>query len=53
MWYISLQVHRSSESATYLHMPTTVSVEFSKETLHTMLDGLWKIRDQLASVATK
>ena len=31
----------------------TVSVEFSPETLHTMLDGLGKIRDQLASVATK
>lgn len=28
-----------------------VNVEFSKETLETMLDGLGKIRDQLSSVA--
>ncbi|KAK6973834.1 COMM domain-containing protein 9, partial [Biomphalaria glabrata] len=30
-----------------------VSVELSKETLDTMLDGLGKIRDQLASVANR
>ena len=29
----------------------TINVEFSKETLDTMLDGLGKIRDQLSSVA--
>ena len=29
----------------------SVNVEFSKETLETMLDGLGKIRDQLSSVA--
>ena len=28
-----------------------INVEFSKETLETMLDGLGKIRDQLSSVA--
>jgi hypothetical protein len=50
---LQMKVHRSSESATCLQMPTTVSMEFSKETLHTMLDGLGRIRDQLASVATK
>ncbi|XP_065185469.1 COMM domain-containing protein 9-like [Sycon ciliatum] len=30
-----------------------VNVEFSRETLDTMLDGLGKIRDQLSSVASK
>ena len=33
--------------------PDTVSVEFSRETLHTMLDGLGRIQQQLASVTTK
>lgn len=34
-------------------MPTvrSINVEFSRETLETMLDGLGKIRDQLSSVA--
>ncbi len=34
-------------------LPTvqTVNVEFSKEALDTMLDGLGKIRDQMSSVA--
>jgi len=29
----------------------SINVEFSRETLETMLDGLGKIRDQLSSVA--
>lgn len=29
----------------------SINVEFSRETLDTMLDGLGKIRDQLSSVA--
>ena len=29
----------------------SVNVEFSRETLDTMLDGLGRIRDQLSSVA--
>jgi len=32
---------------------SSVSVELSKETLDTMLDGLSKIRDQLSSVANR
>uniref|UniRef100_A0A4W3ICI2 COMM domain containing 9 n=1 Tax=Callorhinchus milii TaxID=7868 RepID=A0A4W3ICI2_CALMI len=32
---------------------STVSVELSKETLDTMLDGLGRIRDQLSAVASK
>lgn len=48
-----LQVCRGRESTGHLLPPQTVTMEFSRETLHTMLDGLGKIRDQLASVATK
>ncbi|XP_057289782.1 COMM domain-containing protein 9-like [Hydractinia symbiolongicarpus] len=33
--------------------PRNVTVELSKETLDTMLDGLGKIRDQLNSVVSK
>ena len=32
---------------------SAVTVELSKETLDTMLDGLGRIRDQLSAVASK
>ena len=46
----------SGTRCTYTHTQQMVSirninVEFSKETLETMLDGIGKIRDQLSSVA--
>lgn len=45
------QVRGGSEQQTQLPPTETVSMEFSRETLDTMLDGLGRIRDQLASVA--
>ena len=47
------QVHGRSECVDKLSPVETVSMEFSRETLDTMLDGLGRIRDQLASVAAK
>lgn len=51
-----LLLFQIKKSPTHVNMsPETenVNVELSKETLDTMLDGLGKIRDQLASVATR
>ena len=43
--YTAVRSDRPSVSA--------VTVELSKETLDTMLDGLGRIRDQLSAVASK
>lgn len=45
------QVQSSPDTVSDMPVIRTVNVEFSKETLDTMLDGLGKIRDQLSSVA--
>ncbi|CAI8045904.1 COMM domain-containing protein 9 [Geodia barretti] len=50
---LQMKVDGGREDRRRVPVAQTVSVEFSPETLHTMLDGLGKIRDQLASVATK
>ena len=46
-----VQVEEPVVNQTQLPTVKSVNVEFSKETLDTMLDGLGKIRDQLSSVA--
>ena len=48
---LSLQVQQSPSNTQDMVTAENVTVELSKETLETMLDGLGMIRDQLASVA--
>lgn len=50
---LKLQVESNTESRETSRGQQTISVELSKETLDTMLDGLSKIRDQLSSVANR
>ncbi|BFZ05063.1 hypothetical protein BsWGS_08102 [Bradybaena similaris] len=50
---LNLQIKKSPTHVNMSSETENVNVELSKETLDTMLDGLGKIRDQLASVATK
>ena len=45
------QVEDTAEHRDVMPAMRSVNVEFSRETLDTMLDGLGKIRDQLSSVA--
>ena len=45
------QIQQSSVTKSELPIVRAVNVEFSKETLDAMLDGLGKIRDQMSSVA--
>lgn len=45
------QVQSNPESTKEMANVRSINVEFNKETLETMLDGLGKIRDQLSSVA--
>ena len=47
----SIQVQPSPVSSSDLPNLESINVEFNKEKLDTMLDGLGKIRDQLSSVA--
>ena len=51
MSVLIVQVEEPVANQTQLPTVKSVNVEFSKETLDTMLDGLGKIRDQLSSVA--
>ena len=46
-----VQISDSPEHRDEMPAVRSLNVEFSKETLDTMLDGLSKIRDQLSSVA--
>ncbi|CAL1541159.1 unnamed protein product [Lymnaea stagnalis] len=48
---LNLEIQESQVNAQQTQGTENVNVELSKETLDTMLDGLGKIRDQLASVA--
>lgn len=50
---LNLQIEPRAMQVTETPQAETVNVELSKETLDTMLDGLGKIRDQLASVANR
>ncbi len=49
---ILVQISESPEVMNEMPAVRSLNVEFSKETLDTMLDGLGKIRNQLSSVAT-
>jgi hypothetical protein len=48
---VQMKVQSTPETTREMAEVQSVNVEFSKETLDTMLDGLSKIRDQLSSVA--
>ncbi|RUS91300.1 hypothetical protein EGW08_000914 [Elysia chlorotica] len=50
---LNLQIEPRAVQVDATPQAETVNVELSKETLDTMLDGLGKIRDQLASVANR
>ncbi|CAG5133340.1 unnamed protein product [Candidula unifasciata] len=50
---LNLQIQKSAAHVSKSAETENVNVELSKETLDAMLDGLGKIRDQLASVATR
>ncbi|GFR61831.1 COMM domain-containing protein 9-like [Elysia marginata] len=50
---LNLQIEPRALQVNQTPQAETVNVELSKETLDTMLDGLGKIRDQLASVANR
>ncbi|GFN76028.1 comm domain-containing protein 9-like [Plakobranchus ocellatus] len=50
---LNLQIQPKAPRIDKTPQAETVNVELSKETLDTMLDGLGKIRDQLASVANR
>jgi hypothetical protein len=45
------QIQEAPTHADVLPSSRSVSFEMNKETLETMLDGLGKIRDQLASIS--
>ena len=45
------QVEDNPQHCNQMPAVRSVNVEFSRETLDTMLDGLGKIRDQLSSVS--
>ncbi|XP_064386829.1 COMM domain-containing protein 9-like [Halichondria panicea] len=48
---LQMKISESPEVQNEMPAMRSLNVEFSKETLDTMLDGLGKIRDQLSSVA--
>ena len=48
-----LQVKDTPSRSDEMPAMRSVNVEFSRDTLDTMLDGLGKIRDQLSSVASQ
>ena len=48
---VQLKVEDAATSTQEIPRTKAITVEFTKETLDTMLDGLGKIRDQLSSVA--
>ncbi len=50
---IILQVQETPQHSDKMAGVRSLNVEFSRETLDTMLDGLGKIRKQLSSVAAK
>uniref|UniRef100_A0A0B7ANP7 COMM domain-containing protein n=1 Tax=Arion vulgaris TaxID=1028688 RepID=A0A0B7ANP7_9EUPU len=50
---LDLEIQKNPTHVNKSHEIENVNVELSKETLDTMLDGLGKIRDQLASVANR
>ena len=48
---VQMKVQKQAERVDQIPSIENVNIEFTKETLDTMLDGLGKIRDQLSSVA--
>lgn len=54
MWALfSFQIQEDSSLCGDKPSVSAVTMELSKETLDTMLDGLGRIRDQLSAVANK
>ncbi|XP_059177644.1 COMM domain-containing protein 9-like [Physella acuta] len=50
---LNFQIQENKTDVKETAQTENINVELSKETLDTMLDGLGKIRDQLASVANR
>ncbi|XP_062509816.1 COMM domain-containing protein 9-like [Corticium candelabrum] len=50
---VQMQVQETPRDVETMASRKNVNIEFTKETLETMLDGLGKIRDQLSSVAAR
>ena len=51
--YFLFKVQETPRDVETMASRKNVNIEFTKETLETMLDGLGKIRDQLSSVAAR
>lgn len=52
-WTVFLQIQEDPSLCGDKPCISAVTMELSKETLDTMLDGLGRIRDQLSAVASK